>query len=116
MQCSCNYFQQFIVKMTSDYLFMNNEAIAVKCSLHGPQIVWERQSSSYVRVFSYYCRPWEGSGRMHYVNLIFPFWRLDNRGCVIFFLFCVKITIIIIINSLYTFRMYYTFIRIIIEF
>ena len=26
---------------------MNNEAIAVKCSLHGPQIVQQRQSSSY---------------------------------------------------------------------
>ena len=45
---------------------MNNEAIAVKCSLHGPQIVRERQSSSHTRIFSNYCRPWEG--RMHYVT------------------------------------------------
>ena len=45
---------------------MNNEAIAVKCSLHAPQIVRECQSSSHTRIFSNYCRPWEG--RMHYVT------------------------------------------------
>ena len=51
---------------------MNNEAIAVKCSLHGPQIVWQRQSSSYTRIHSNYCRPWERSWRMHtsHVKLI----------------------------------------------
>ena len=30
---------------------MNNEAIAVKCSLHGPQIVWQCQSSSYTHTY-----------------------------------------------------------------
>ena len=51
---------------------MNNETIAVKCSLHGPQIVRQRQSSSYTRIHSNYCRPWERSGRMHtsHVKLI----------------------------------------------
>ena len=47
---------------------MNNEAIAVKCSLHGPQIVRERQSSSHTRIFSNYSHPWERSGRIHYIT------------------------------------------------
>ena len=41
---------------------MTNEAIAVKCSLHGPQIVRQRQPSSYTRIHSNYCRPWEKVG------------------------------------------------------
>ena len=47
---------------------MNNKAIAVKCSHHGPQIVRQRRSSSYTRIHSNYCCPWERSGRMHYVT------------------------------------------------
>ena len=42
---------------------MNNEAIAVKCSLHGPQIVRQRQSSIYTLIHSNYCRPRKRSGR-----------------------------------------------------
>ena len=47
---------------------MDNEAIAVKCSLHGLQIVLECQSSSNTHIFSSYFRQWERSGRMYYVT------------------------------------------------
>ena len=60
---------------------MNNEAIAVKCSLHGPQIVLERQSSSYTHIFSNYCRPCERSGRMHYVTHKINYLRAPSGKC-----------------------------------
>ena len=71
---------------------MNNEAIAVKCSLHGPQIVRERQSSSHTRYFPIIAVHGKGvcitshvklitnARRPVSVNLIFPFWRPDKRG------------------------------------
>ena len=71
---------------------MNNEAIVVKCSLHGPQIVREHQTSSHTRIFSNYCLGRKGvcitshvklitnARRPVSVNLIFPFWRPDKRG------------------------------------
>ena len=34
---------------------MSNEDIAVKCSLHGPQIVRQCQPSSYTRIHSNHC-------------------------------------------------------------
>ena len=48
---------------------MNNEAIAVKCTLHGPQIVRERQSSiikPHTQLLP--SGPWDREGRMHYVT------------------------------------------------
>ena len=47
---------------------MDNEAITVKCSLRGPQIILECQSSSNTHIFSNYFRQWERSGRIHYIT------------------------------------------------
>ena len=71
---------------------MNNEAIAVKCSLHGPQIVRERQSSSHTRIFSNFTVHGKGVCITSHVklmtnarcpvsvNLIFPFLRSNKQG------------------------------------
>ena len=67
---------------------MNNEAIAVKCSLHGPQIVRGRQSSSHTRIFVHgkgvcitsHVKLITNARRPVGVKLIFPFWRPDKRG------------------------------------
>ena len=81
---------------------MNNEAIAVKCSLHGPQIVRERQSSSHTRIFAVHGKGVCVTSHVKLmtnarcpvsVNLIFRFGvrinedpdnrGLDNRGCTV---------------------------------